>query len=150
MTYFHCDFCRFEMVWWYWSRARWRLKTLSGASNNENTQLLRTEFGFSVLMIWKDIFTDDPPLSPPSLIHTSFGGMTPLCQVSWFNLLISKFMHEIYYLFKLNLPILFIKQMKNNTSQIINTCKRSWANLLATLSCGESKRYWLCCYLYRL
>ena len=54
----------------------------------ENTQLLQTEFGLSVFTTWKDIFTDDPPLSPPNFIHISFGGITPSCHVSWPNLLI--------------------------------------------------------------
>lgn len=75
----------------YCSRAIRRFTTLSGASKREKTQLLQTEFGLSVFTTWKDIFTDDPPLSPPSLIHISLGGITPSCHVSCPNLLIVYF-----------------------------------------------------------
>lgn len=91
-TYCHCVPCRLETMSRYWSRAKWRLTTLLGASNTEKTQLLSTELGFSVLTIWKDIFTDDTILSPPNFTHISFGGMTRSCQLSWFNLLILNIM----------------------------------------------------------
>ena len=44
-------------------------------------QVFLTELGALRLQIWKDIFMDDPPLSPPSLIQICPGGITPLCDV---------------------------------------------------------------------
>ena len=40
----------------------------------ERKQLLQTELGLSVCITWKDIITDDPPLSSLNFNHISLGG----------------------------------------------------------------------------
>ena len=54
---------------------------VSPAWNAAKMQVFLTELGALRLQIWKDIFMDDPPLSPPSLIQICPGGITPLCDV---------------------------------------------------------------------
>ena len=41
------------------------------------TQLFLTEFGLTTLTICIDVLKEDPPLSPPSLIHISVDGIIP-------------------------------------------------------------------------
>eukprot|EP00731_Ephydatia_muelleri_P014182 Em0007g1492a len=40
------------------------------------------QLGAARLTIWKFILNVPPPLSPPSFIHISLAGITPLCQLN--------------------------------------------------------------------
>ena len=75
-----------EICSWNLLKAMWRLVDESGPSNTAKTQLFFMELGFSVFTICIEALNDVPPLSPPSLTHTSVGGIRPLCHVNCPNL----------------------------------------------------------------
>ena len=134
-TNFHCVSCRLETMSLYWSRARRRFTTLSGASKRENTQLLQTEFGLSVFTTWNDIFTDDPPLSPPNFIHISLGGITPSCHVSWPNLLI----HVVCFIMCTAGIYLFFSSSRWNTTLAKSVTQARGAGRISWLPCRVRK-----------
>ncbi len=68
------------------SNAIFKLVGLSGASKTQKAHVFLGELGCFTLHIWKDILKLPPPLSPPSLIHTSLSGILPSCHVNWCTL----------------------------------------------------------------
>ena len=78
----------------YMSSAVCKLVVLSPALKTETSVVFFNEFGCSMLQSWRLNLKLPRPLSPPSLIHNSFEGILPLCQVRPVDAL----MHVYYHL----------------------------------------------------
>ena len=129
IPYFHLVFWSSDISSWYLSRAMWRLVGVSVASNTANTQLFRTEFGFSILTTCNDALNDDPPLSPPIFSQISLDGIRPSCQVNWPNLVTYMMWCELHVCVRLllNLPLFFMKKVKNHWFYVSDKGEWCWS-----------------------
>lgn len=144
MTHFHWDAPKLTTSSLYLSRAIWRFAMVSCASKQANTQVLWIEFGELVFTIWKFILNAPPPLSPPSLIHTSVSGITPLCHVRVAALFrginCADQTAKMYY----TLPFIFIYKFGYFLYEARGISIGSSSYFILTRSAGETERCNFC------